>query len=64
MAGRKNEISVVCYLIIDGQTIPVDELTEEQRRRWSESACRRSSERMSDYYTQHPDEFLKLGTGK
>ena len=59
MAGRK-ELSVVCYLIIDCQTIPVDELTEEQRRRWKESACRRSAERMSDYYTQHPDEYKKL----
>ena len=57
---RKDDITVVCYLLIDGQAVPVEELTEEQRQRWSESASRRLSENMSEYYSQHPDEYARL----
>lgn len=59
-AKRKDDISVVCYLLIDGQAVPVEELTEEQRKRWNESASRRLSENMSDYYSQNMGEYAKL----
>ena len=64
MAARKTEkakrleLSFVCYMILeDGSTVPFEELTEEQRRRFRENAQQRLSERMSDYYTQHPQEL-------
>lgn len=53
-------LSVVSYLLIDGQTIPVEELTDEQRARWKATATRRLSEALSDYYTMHPEEFELL----
>ena len=56
---RKRELSFVCYMILeDGSTVPFEELSEEQRRRFRENARERLSARMSDYYTQHPGEIL------
>ncbi len=63
MAARKTEkarpeLSFVCYMILeDGSTVPFEDLTEEQRQRFRENAQQRLSERMSDYYTQHPQEL-------
>lgn len=44
----------------DGRTVPVGELTEEERAQWHRRQLRRLSEGMSDYYTQHPEEFARL----
>ncbi|MBQ9719385.1 MAG: hypothetical protein IJV64_01690 [Oscillospiraceae bacterium] len=63
MAGKvnKKELGFACYLILeDGRAVPWDELTPEQLRRFRERATQRLSERMSDYYTQHPEEFDRL----
>ena len=58
---RKDDITVVCYLILeDGTTVPWEETTEEQRQRFWRNAAKRSSEALSDYYTQHPDEYARL----
>lgn len=55
---KKRELSFVCYMILeDGSTVPFEDLTEEQRRRFRENAARRLSENMSGYYTQHPEEL-------
>lgn len=58
---KREEIRVVGYLILeDGRTVPMDEITPEERERWL-AACRaRLSQRMSDYYTQHPEEYARL----
>ena len=57
----KNEITVRGFLILeDGRTVPWEETTEEQRERFRENAARRGTERLSDYYTQHPEDFLLL----
>ena len=58
---RKDDLSFVCYMILeDGSTVPFEDLTQEQLQRFRENATRRLTERMSDYYTQHPDEYAKL----
>ena len=61
MARRKDDITVVGYLILeDGRIIPWDERTTEQDRRFRENATKRLTQVMSDYYTQHPEEYAKL----
>lgn len=57
---RKSDLSFVCYVLIDGQTIPVDELTDEQRERWQQGMSRRLSENMSLYYSEHQEEYIAL----
>ena len=58
---RKDDIEVVGYLILeDGSIIPWDERTPEQDRRFRENATKRLTAAMSDYYTQHPEEYAKL----
>lgn len=57
---RKSDLSFVCYLQIDGQTIPVDELSDEQRERWQQGMSRRLSENMSFYYAEHQEEYIAL----
>lgn len=59
---RKSDLSFVCYVLIDGQTIPVDELTDEQRQRWQQGMNQRLSENMSFYYSEpeHQEEYIAL----
>ena len=60
MVRRKDDITVVGYLIReDGSIIPWDERTPEQDRRFRENATKRLTRTMSDYYTQHPEEYAK-----
>lgn len=62
MAGKK--LGYICYVIMpDRGPVPVNELTEDERAQWRENMRRRLSENMSDYYTQHPDEYKRLCTG-
>ncbi len=59
--AKRPELTAVAYVIMeDGEIVPFDEMTEEQRTRWQENTCKRLSERMSDYYTQHPDQYQRL----
>ena len=46
----------------DGTTKLLEELTDEERAQWQRNMRERLSETMSDYYTQHPDEYRRLGT--
>lgn len=57
---RKSDLSFVCYVLIDGQSIPVDELTDDQRERWQQGMSRRLSENMSFYYSEHQEEYIAL----
>ena len=52
MGKRNQPLSVTLY--VGGKQ--VDTLTEEQRQRLAD----RLSEVMSNYFTAHPDEYLKL----
>ena len=58
---KKTELGFVCYLLqADGSAAPFDELTPEQRESWRERAAARLGEAMSDYFTQHPEEYRAL----
>ena len=58
---KRNEITVVGFLILeDGSTVPMEDLTTEQRAAWKESCCKRLSQRLSDYFTQHPEEYARV----
>lgn len=57
--GRGRELEVVGYLLqADGPPRPIESLSAEelevQRRIWRD----RLSRTMSDYYTQHPEEYI------
>ncbi len=61
MAGKKNELTYVVYMILEnGEIIPFEDMTAEQRLTWQKNMCSRLSENMSDYYTQHPDQYARL----
>lgn len=64
MSGKRREITVRCFVIMpDGRTVPVEDLTDEERAEWHRRQLQRLSEAMSDYYTQHPEEYAKLTCG-
>lgn len=59
--AKRKELTCVSFVVFpDGRTVPVRELTEEERAQWHRSMSERLSEAMSDYYTQHPEEFARL----
>lgn len=59
--AKKNDIRVRGFMILeDGSTAPLEALTEEQLRRFRERSAARLSRAMSEYYTQHPDEYARL----
>ena len=61
MAGRKNDLTFVCYVLKEnGEAVPFESLTEEEWENFRQNMARRLSRAMSDYYTQHPDEFARL----
>ena len=61
MANRK--LTCVSYIIMpDGKTKLLEELTDEERAQWQKNMRGRLRETISDYYTQHPDEYRRLGT--
>ena len=65
MAGKRKELTVVCYVIMpDGRTVPVEDLTEEERAEWHRRQLKRLSEDLSAYYTQHPEDYAKLTCGR
>ena len=54
-------MTCVSFVIFpDGRTVPVEELTPEEKTEWQRRMLRRLSENMSDYYTQHPEEYARL----
>lgn len=44
----------------DGRTIPIEEMTPEERERVKKSMSERLGRVLSEYFTQHPDEFEAL----
>ena len=61
MAGKKNELTFVVYMILEnGEVIPFEDMTAEQTKTWQKNMCSRLSENMSDYYPQHPDQYARL----
>ena len=61
MAGRKNDLTFVCYVLKDnGEAVPFDSLSEEERENFRQNRARRLSRSMNEYYRQHPDEYARL----
>lgn len=59
--ARGKPLGYVCYILYpDGSTVLFDELTEEEKAAWQKRVCQRLSERMSEYYSQHPEEYMRL----
>lgn len=58
--AKRPEITVCGFVLQESGPVPLEALTEEQRASWNERMCQRLSEGMSDYYTQHPDEYARL----
>ena len=59
MAGK--ELGFQCFVLMPGRgPVPVEELTQEERAQWLANMRRRLSENLSDYFTQHPEEYAKL----
>lgn len=61
MAGKRKELTCESFVLMPGRgAVPVGELTAEERAQWQENMRRRLSERLSDYFTQHPEEYARL----
>ena len=59
--GRRRELTCVSFVIMpDGRTVPVGELTEEEREQWRAHMRERLSAELGAYYTQHPEEYKRL----
>lgn len=57
----KKELTCVSFVIMpDGRTVRAEELTAEENAAWQRRMLQRLSENMSDYYTQHPEEYARL----
>lgn len=55
------EITYACFMHMkDGRIVPLEELTPEEKERCMNSMAERSSRVMSEYYSNHPEEFDKL----
>lgn len=59
MANKK--LGYVLYVLQeDGSAVPLDSLTPEEKEQLRQNITQRLSERMSDYFTQHPEEYIRL----
>ena len=57
------EITVIGYVIkANGDTVPLDSLSDDERSSFMLSIDERLSKVMSEYYSQHPERALRLGT--
>lgn len=63
MAGEG--LTCRCFVMMpDGRSVPVEELTREERDQWRENMRRRLSEDMSAYFTQHPERYAQMYGGR
>ena len=56
MAGKPKPLSVRLFLIRDGKAEQIDRIPVDVCQIMTERIRRR----MSEYYSQHPDEYMKL----
>lgn len=56
-------ITYRCFLVTEpgAKPVPWDELSPEQIKAAKAAMQKRLSAVMSDYYTQHPEEYIKIG---
>lgn len=59
MANKK--LGYVLYVLQeDGEAVPLDSLSEEQKEELRQNITQRLSENLSGYFTQHPEEYVRL----
>lgn len=59
--GKRGELRCVSYVVMpDGRSVPVDELTQEEKEQWQRRMLERLGENMSDYYSQHPELYARF----
>lgn len=58
MANRKNDQPLKFRVFVGG--VPWEELTEQQKEEFSQSAAERMGRALNDYYGQHPEEYAKI----
>lgn len=52
------ELTHSFYISINGaEPVPMEQLSAEEKTRCYDAMAQRLSRRMSDYYTQHPEEY-------
>ena len=57
----RKPLTCVGYITLkDGRTIPVEDMTVEERERVNKSMNERLSRVMSEYFRLHPEEFEKI----
>lgn len=57
----RKPLTCVGYITLkDGRTIPVEDMTAEERERVNKSMNERLSRVMSEYFRLHPEEFEKI----
>ncbi len=54
------ELKVSLHMIKDGKTYDIDKVSEADKK----IMAKRLGIVLSDYYTQHPEEFLRIGCGE
>lgn len=55
------ELTIRAFFNIGDKIIPIEEMEPERLEEVKQNMLKRFSEGMSEYYSQHPDEFIKLG---
>lgn len=61
MATREIAVGKLEVLRRDGSIVPLAAMTPQEYRAFVDRCSKRLSETMSAYYSQHPDEFKRLG---
>ena len=59
MANKK--LGYVLYVLKeDGEAVPLDSLTAEQKEELRRNIAQRLSQNLTDYFVQHPEEYVRL----
>lgn len=58
--GRGKPLTVRRFLVLDGKDVPWEELTQEQIDNWRKEAGARLGRYLSQYYSEHPEEYIAL----
>ena len=58
---KSGTLGFACFVLQeDGTAAPIEALEPEEREAWRQRSAARLGEAMSDYYTQHPEEFARI----
>ena len=62
MARRTGEVKPLPYKIYIGDQ-PWDDMTPEERARWGDAIANRLGQTLSDCFSRHPEEYVKVMEG-